>query len=364
MTMVSSPNVRQLPFHEKHIALGGKMGQFGDWEVPLYFAGILEEHEGVRSRAGLFDVSHMGKFVFKGPGTDTFLNSFLPRNILAMKEGQALYMPLLNQAGGFIDDIIVYKVTPAHFFMIVNAGNVSKDYAWIEKQVPAGISFKDETPNLGLIALQGPSSFSILEKILGTSDFSALKNYSFRLWEDGMIARTGYTGEAGFEIMANFEVLGKLWDSILKEGAVPAGFGARDTLRLEASMLLYGHDMDENATPLEAGIEWALDWSKPQFTGRAALESQKKNGITRKLAGFEMTGRGIPRQGHEIQKDGKVIGQVTSGSFSPTLKKNIGMGYVEIFSAEPGREIDVMVRGSAVKARIVPMPFYKRLKKN
>lgn len=362
MTMVSSPIVRKLPFHEKHVAAGGKMGNFGDWEVPLYFAGILEEHEAVRTRAGLFDVSHMGKFVFEGPGTDAFLNSFLPRNILKMAETQALYMPLLDEQGGFIDDIIVYKITPSKFFMIVNAGNVAKDFAWIQKKVPAGIKFTDDTDRKGLIALQGPQSAAILEKVLGTAEFTALKYYYFRLWEDGMIARTGYTGEAGFEIMANFNVLGKLWDKLIAAGVTPVGFGARDTLRLEASMLLYGHDMDETASPLEANIEWALDWAKDAFTGREALDKQKKQGVLRRIVGFEMVDRGIPRQGHEIHKDGKKIGVVTSGSFSPTLKKNIGMGYVLATSADAGCEIDIMVRDKAVKARVVPTPFYKRKK--
>lgn len=338
------------------------MGQFGDWQVPLYFAGILEEHEAVRTRAGLFDVSHMGKFTFEGPGTDAFLNRFLPRNIVNMREGQALYMPLLNEQGGFIDDIIVYKVNPSRFHMIVNAGNTAKDRAWIEKLVPAGIKFTDFTDVKGLIALQGPQSPALLEKVLGTSEFSALKYYSFKEWKNGMIARTGYTGEDGFEIMSDFETLAKLWDALLEAGAVPAGFGARDTLRLEASMPLYGHDMDENFTPLELGIEWAMDWTKQDFTGKGTLDKQKQQGAARKLVGFEMVERGIPRQGHEIRKDGKKTGEVTSGTFAPTLKKNIGMGYVETKYAQPGTDIEIMVRDKAVKAKVVPMPFYRRKK--
>ncbi len=366
MTMVSSPNTRQLPLHGKHVALGGKMGQFGDWEVPLYFAGILEEHEAVRTRAGLFDVSHMGKFEFEGLGVDIVLDQILSRSIIGMKEGQALYMPLLNEQGTFLDDIIVYKITSSRFFMIVNASNAAKDFAWLKKQVPAGVRFTDHTADKGLLALQGPKSAAILEKALGSNEFSDLKYYYFKLWEDGMIARTGYTGEDGFEIMANFSVLTKLWDKLLEAGnefgVMPVGFGARDTLRLEASMLLYGHDMDETVTPLEANIEWALDWTKSKFTGKQVLEKQKQQGVARRIVGFEMVERGIPRQGHEIHKAGKKIGIVTSGTFSPTLKKNIGMGYVEMSSTAPGSEIDVMVRDKAVKAKVVPMPFYKRKK--
>lgn len=364
--MASSLSVRKLPLHEKHEVRGGKFGNFGDWEVPLYFAGILEEHDAVRTRAGLFDISHMGKFIFEGPGTDVFLNRFLPRDIVKMVPGQALYMPLLNEQGGFIDDIIVYKVSASRSILIVNASNTAKDFSWIQKQVPAGIQFTDESDRQGLIACQGPLSAMLLEKVLGMNETSNLKYYHFLEWHGGMIARTGYTGEDGFEIMADFQTLGKLWDSLLDAGqnfgVMPIGFGARDTLRLEASMPLYGHDMDETRTPLEAGLEWTLDWSKPSFTGRAALEKQKQQGIQKKLAGFEMLERGIPRQGYEIQKNGKNIGQVTSGSFAPTLKKNIGMGYVAVLLAQPGAEIDIVVRDKAVKAKIVPMPFYKRKK--
>lgn len=366
MTMSSSLNIRKLPLHERHAALGGKFGNFGDWEVPLYFAGILEEHEAVRTRAGLFDISHMGKFYFEGPGTDAFLNSFLPRNILKMVSGQALYMPLLNEQGGFVDDIIVYKITESRFIVIVNAGNTDKDDAWMRARTPENVKFTNASADKGLIAIQGPLSAEMLAKVLGTDEFSALGYYRFKEWKNGMIARTGYTGEDGFEIMADFETLGKLWDGLLAagkdKGVMPIGFGARDTLRLEAGMPLYGHDMDDSFSPLELGFEWSVDWTKETFTASDILKKQKQQGVSRKLVGFEMIDRGIPRQGYELQKNGKKTGEVTSGTFSPTFKKNIGMGYVETVNAQPGTEIDVLVRDKAVKAKIVKLPFYKRTK--
>lgn len=364
--MVSSLNIRQLPLHQKHQSLGGKFGNFGDWEVPLYFAGILEEHEAVRTKAGLFDISHMGKFYFEGPGTDAFLDSFLPRNILKMQAGQALYMPLLNEQGGFVDDIIVYKVSEARFIIVVNASNTDKDEAWIRQRTPSNIKFVNASSEKGLIAIQGPLSAELLAKVLGTNEFSQLGYYRFKEWKTGMIARTGYTGEDGFEIMADFETLGKLWDDLLSagkdKGVMPIGFGARDTLRLEAGMPLYGHDMDDNFSPVEAGLDWAIDWSKGKFTAREILLKQKQEGARRKLVGFEMIERGIPRQGYALQKNGKPTGEVTSGTFSPTFKKNIGMGYVETANSAPGTEIDVVVRDKAVKAKVVKLPFYKRKK--
>ena len=364
MTMSSSLNIRKLPLHDRHAALGGKFGNFGDWEVPLYFAGILEEHDAVRSRAGLFDISHMGKFYFEGAGTAAFLNSFLPRNIQTMESGKALYMPLLNDQGGFVDDIIVYKVNDARFIIIVNASNTDKDDAWIRSRTPQGVEFTNASAEKGLIAIQGPLSVKLLEKVLGTSEFSSLGYYRFKEWKDGMIARTGYTGEDGFEIMAGFDILGKLWDGLLAagkdQGVMPIGFGARDTLRLEAGMPLYGHDMDDKISPIEAGLDWAIDWTKEKFTARDILLKQKQQGAAKKLVGFEMVERGIPRQDYNIQKNGKNTGVVTSGTFSPTLKKNIGMGYVEIENSKPGTEIEIVVRDKAIKANVVKLPFYKR----
>ncbi len=360
-----SGNIQQLPLHSKHVEKGAKFGAFGVWEVPLYYTGILEEHEAVRARSGLFDISHMGEFWVSGLGAPDFLEGLLPRRVAGMKVGQALYMPLLHERGGIIDDIIVYRFAECGFLLIVNAGNIEKDYRWIESHVPQGVEFEDRSDSKGLLALQGPRSAEILQRAYGAG-FSALPYYHFKEWSSGMIARTGYTGEDGFEIMVDQKDLPCVWEALVSAGKdgglLPVGFGSRDTLRLEAGMPLYGHDLKDDTTPLEAGLGWAVDLSKPSFIGRDALAKQKENGVKRKLVGFEMIERGIPRQDYEIQKKGRAIGKVTSGSFSPTLKKNIGMGYVAVDVAALGNEIEIIVRDHSLKAKIVKLPFYKRQK--
>ena len=354
-------SIRHLPLHEKHVAGKAKLGAFGDWEVPLYYSSILEEHKAVRTHAGLFDISHMGKFRFSGSTAAAALNAFLPRHIETMEAGRALYMPLLNKEGGMIDDIIVYRIAEDDFFMIVNAANIQKDYDWIKNCLSQEVNFQNLSDSLGLLALQGPKAAAVLQAVLGTDEFAVLKNYRFKTWKQGMIARTGYTGEDGYEIMGNTEDLKALWDELLKQGVVPVGFGARDTLRLEAGMPLYGHDMNDSINPVEAALDWAVDWKKDSFTGRDVLVA-KKDSCEKKRIGFEMMDRGIPREQYEIQKAGQKIGYVTSGTFSPTLKKNIGMGYVPPSETAEGNEIEIQVRERALKAKIVKLPFYKRKK--
>lgn len=364
MSTMTSAETRRLPLHEQHVQYNAKLGHFGDWEVPLYYTTILEEHEAVRARAGLFDISHMGKFYFEGPGVVSYLEQILPRSINTMKHGQALYMPLLNEKGGFVDDIIVYRIADTRFFIIVNAGNVAKDHAWMKSRKPNNVTFNDLSPNQGLIAIQGPASPKVLDKAFPGNGFADLKYYGFKEWQGGMVARTGYTGEDGYEIMADMKKLPEIWTKLLiagkEEGVVPVGFGARDTLRLEAGMLLYGHDMNDDISPLEAGVPWAIDFNKNSFTGREPLNAQQKAGVKKKMVGFEMIDRGIPRQDYEILKDGKPVGKVTSGSFSPTLKKNIGLGYVPVELALPDTGIEIQIRDKALKAKVVKLPFYKR----
>lgn len=366
MTLMTSASVKQLPLHQKHVQLQAKLGQFGDWEVPLYYTSILEEHDAVRTRAGLFDISHMGNFYFEGAETASYLNSVLARNIEGMRFSQALYMPLLNEKGGFVDDIIVYRIDAQRFYIIVNAGNVEKDFQWFTARTPKSVTFKDLSPQMGLLALQGPLAPQILDRAFPGNNFSALAYYHFQLWRDGMVARTGYTGEDGFEIMVSQKDLPEIWDKIMsagkENGIAPVGFGARDTLRLEAGMPLYGHDMNDDVTPMEAGLGWAVDTTKTAFPGAAILARQKAEGTQKKLVGIEMIDRGIPRQDHEIAKDGKIVGKVTSGSYSPTLKKNIAMGYVPIQLAIPETGIDIMIRDKALKAKVIKLPFYKRKK--
>ncbi len=327
----------------------------------------------------------MGKFYFSGPGTLNFLDGLLPRAVGKMTVGQALYMPLLNDEGGFVDDIIHYRLPDKgaeheRFYMIVNASNIEKDFNWIKDRTPEKTLFINQSDEKGLIALQGPASPQILNKAIN-EDFSTLAYYHFSEWDglapkgqspshkihtEGMITRTGYTGEDGFEIMVDQKTLPTLWTAIFDAGQAyglrPAGFGARDTLRLEAGMPLYGHDMNDETTPLEAGLSWAVDLNKENFVGRAPLEKQKQEGPKRRLVGFEMIDRGIPRQDYEIRKANRSIGKVTSGTFSPTFKKNIGMGYVSTEESQPGNEVEIVIRDKGLKAQVVKLPFYKRKK--
>lgn len=360
--MTFSRDVRRLPLHDYHARKGAKFGTFGEWEVPLSYTTIVSEHEAVRTRAGVFDISHMGEIRVRGGEAEAFLERLLPRNIRSVQEGQAIYSPLLNKRGGIVDDVIVYRYGKSDFLFIVNAGNVEKDQRWIRSLAPPGVEVVDISEEWGLLAVQGPESAVVIERLFGR-EYAQIKPYHFTFLRDGMLARTGYTGEDGFEILWPREDLPALWQDLVERnerGAVPAGFGARDTLRLEAGMLLYGHDIDETTTPLEAGLSWCLAFEKTDFMGRSALIKQKEEGIKRCRVGLEMIERGIPRQGYEVSKRGRTIGHITSGSFSPTLKKNIGMAYVVSEEAEVGTEVEVMVRGNPLSARLVELPFYKR----
>ena len=355
--------IRRLPLHERHASQGAKFGCFGEWEVPLYYRSILEEHHAVRGRAGLFDISHMGEFFVRGHSAENFLEELLPRRIAELSPGQARYQPLLSHEGGILDDLLVYRWGPQEFLLIVNAGTIEKDFNWIRSQTPSHLTLEDRSESLGLLALQGPQSPLVVDEVFGAA-YTKLAYYHFQPFQSGMVARTGYTGEDGFEILLDLKELGIFWDRILevgqRRGIAPVGFGARDTLRLEAGMLLYGHDMSEEINPFEAGLDWAVCLDKENFIGKETLMRRQKEGIRRHLIGFEMTGRGIPRQGCEIRKGGRVLGEVTSGSFSPTLQKNIGLGYVAIEESRLGNEIEVMIRDKTVPARIVRLPFYKR----
>lgn len=363
MTMTLETDSKKLPLHEEHLQKGARMGDFGGWLVPLFYSSIMEEHATVRNKAGIFDISHMGEFLVEGPGALDYLEKNLPRRIAPVKLGQAIYMPLVNDQGGMVDDIIVYRMAEQKFLMIVNAGNIKKDFEWFKARVLPGVTLTDLSDEMGLLALQGPLSQVILPECFGAF-YKDLRRFHYKDFEGGIITRTGYTGEDGYEIMIPKTKLRQIWDVIFrvgtKHGLLPVGFGARDTLRLEAAMPLYGHELSDEITPLEADLEWAIDLTKDVFPGSAILKEQKKKGILKKRVGLEMTGRGIPRQGFELQKDGRTVGTITSGSFIPTTGKNIGMAYVVVAEAKVGNGIDVMVRGNPVEAVVVPLPFYKR----
>ena len=363
MTTMLDTEPRKLPLHEEHLLKGARMGDFGGWLVPLFYTSIMEEHASVRNKAGLFDISHMGEFLVEGPGALNFLEENLPRCISKVRFFQAIYMPLVNDQGGMVDDIIVYRMAENRFLIIVNASNIAKDFAWFKERATQGVSVTDLSEEMGLLALQGPMSQQILLEAFGAF-YKDLKRFHYQDFEEGVIARTGYTGEDGYEIMVPKSRLKAVWDVLFrvgeKRGMIPVGFGARDTLRLEAAMPLYGHELTDETTPLEADLEWAIDLTKDHFPGHEILKKQKKEGVPKKRIGFEMIERGVPRHGFEIQKNGVPIGSVTSGSFIPTTGKNIGMAYVVSKESDIGNSLDIMVRGKPVKAAIVSLPFYSR----
>jgi len=357
------------PLFEAHKGLGAHFIEFAGWEMPVQYTSIIEEHNAVRNSAGLFDVSHLGKIDVSGSDAMDFIQRLITNDASQLAKKQALYTLMCYESGTIIDDLLVYRLGDDHFMLVANALNTKKDFEWMEsrKKSEENVQLMNITDELATITLQGPSSDKVLQK-LTDYDLSGLKKF----WVDEMklgginviISRTGYTGEDGFEIYSRADEIECIWNMILQvgksEGVVPVGLGARDTLRLEASFVLYGNDIDESTTPLEAPLSWAVKFSKDYFIGKEKLLEQKERGVKKKLVGFEMIDRGIPRHGYRIFVNNNEIGHVTSGTFSPTLKKNIGMGYVAIEYKEIGKEIKIQIRDSFYSARIVKTPFYKR----
>jgi glycine cleavage system T protein (aminomethyltransferase) len=367
----AAPLLRKTPLHAVHRESGAKMVPFGGWEMPVEYSGLISEHMAVRNAAGLFDVSHMGEFEISGPGAAGFLQRVTSNDVGKLLDGQAQYSALPMPSGAPVDDVIVSRRAADRFLLVVNAGNIDKDFRWLQGQDPRECELRNRSDEFALLALQGPKAQLILQALTGL-DLATIRYYHFAEGEvDGSVAtvsRTGYTGEDGFEILVGAERAESLWRRLIEAGAphglVPAGLGARDTLRLEARMCLYGNDMDETTTLVEAGLGWivSLDEAKGSFPGRSVLEAQKKNGAPRRLVGFEMVGRGIARHGFPISVKGGVVGVVTSGTFAPFLQKNIGLGYVPAEVAAVGGELDIDIRGRLVPARVVPTPFYKRVR--
>ncbi|WP_298975598.1 glycine cleavage system aminomethyltransferase GcvT [uncultured Thermosynechococcus sp.] len=352
--------LRRTPLYPLH--QGARFTPFGEWEMPLHYSSILQEHQAVRQRVGMFDISHMGKFLLRDPRAIAALQERVPTDLSRLQPGQAKYTVLLNEGGGIVDDVIFY-IGDGEVRCIGNAATTAKDWAWFQKYLPAGIDFIDESTTQVLIALQGPAATATLTPLCDRS-LGEIKAYRHAqvnlLGQPAWIARTGYTGEDGWEILATPELGQQLWQTLLAAGVTPCGLGARDTLRLEAAMLLYGQDMDEQTTPLEAGLDWLIDWQKPDFVGRAALLVQKEQGIERQLVGLELVGKGIARHGYPIYAGTQAVGEVTSGTLSPTLGKAIALGYVFPEFAHTGRELEVQVRDRRVPAVVVPRPFYRR----
>jgi len=367
--MPAAVSLRATPLNSVHRALGAKMVDFGGWDMPVQYSGIIEEHNAVRTSVGVFDVSHMGEIEIRGPEA-AHLTDFVTTNaVRKLKTGQAHYSGLLYDHGGFVDDILVHKVADDHFFLCLNASNQEKDFEHIRSQnrFNAVVDFAGD--RFTQLAIQGPQARATVQKLTPV-DLSAIKYYWFTDGEvcglSARIAHTGYTGEDGFELYVAPAEAERLWNEVMRAGAEfgirPCGLGARNTLRLEAKMALYGHEIDASISPLEADLAWIVKLDKGDFVGRQALLKQKESGLTRKLVGFEMCGRGIGRDGYEVLLDGAPAGWVTSGSPGPTVGKNIGLCYLPIAQAQPGQAIQIMIRNQPVDAVTVETPFYKRAK--
>jgi len=369
MTQPGSATLKKTPLHARHRALGARMVEFGGWDMPVEYSGIVDEHLAVRTRAGLFDVSHMGEIEIAGSDALAAIQRITSNDASRLAVGQAQYSALTTPQGTFVDDVLTYRLADQHYMLVINASNIVKDVRWVTEHLQdAGDAAAVNTSSrYALMAIQGPAARDVLQTLTGV-DLAAMKYYWFATGEvagvKATISRTGYTGEDGFEVFVAPGSAERVWDAILhagqRAGVVPAGLGARDTLRLEASMRLYGNDMDESTSVLEADLGWIVGWKKTEFIGSDVLRRQKADGVPCKLVGFEMLDRAIGRHGYDVYVDGAKAGRVTSGTQTPFLKKAIGMAYLPSDRVQPGTEFEVDVRGRRARAVVVPMPFYKR----
>jgi aminomethyltransferase len=358
-------DVKQIPLNDLHTKLGGKMVPFAGYNMPVRYSSDIEEHMTVRNGVGVFDVSHMGEFLLKGPNALDLIQRVTSNDASKLVDGQAQYSCLPNETGGIVDDLIVYKVNDNYYMLVVNASNIDKDWNWISKFNTKGADMMNISDDLCLFAVQGPKGAATLQKLTKV-DLSAIKYYHFAMGEMAgvngvVISNTGYTGAGGFEIYVNKADAEKMWNAIFEAGKEfdikPIGLGARDTLRLEMGFCLYGNDIDDTTSPLEGGLGWITKFTK-DFTNLAAIKNQKEEGVKRKLVGFKMIDRGIPRHDYLIKDaTGNVVGKVTSGTQSPMLGIGIGLGYVSTELSNPGSEIFIDVRGKALKAQVSKTPF-------
>jgi len=363
--------LKQTPLYPLYERYGAKTIDFGGWELPVYFSGIQKEHEAVREKAGLFDVSHMGEVVVSGPDALRFLQYLTTNDVSRLRAGQAQYSLMCYPDGGVVDDLLVYRLADDRFMLVVNAANIDKDLDWLHKHAEGDVTIDDISDETALLALQGPLAETILQRLTPV-DLSQLPGFHFvenaQVGETkALISRTGYTGEDGFELYAAASEAIALWERLLEagreDGLVPAGLGARDTLRFEARLPLYGQELSPHISPLEAGLGFFVKLAdKGDFIGREALERQKQHGVPRKLVGLEMIDRGIPRSHYPVYADGERIGEVTTGTQSPTFKTNIGLALIRSEYAAIGSEVEVEIRGKRLRARVVKTPFYTRRK--
>jgi len=371
--MESTQEARKTPLFEIHKGLGGRMVPFAGFVMPLQYSGVMDEHRTVRASVGLFDVSHMGQVELSGPGAVAAAHRLVTNNVEALEDGRALYTPICYPEGGIVDDCLVYRLGPEHVLFVVNAANIEKDHRWIAEQTGDRCRVENRSDEYVLLALQGRRAVDVLAP-LARDEVATLPGFAFTETEVGgvrcMVSRTGYTGEDGFEISCAPEHGPALWRALMDEGAAhgikPCGLGARDTLRLEARLPLYGNDIDRTTTPLEAGLKWTVKFKAGDFIGREALLRQRKEGIRRRLVCLVMRSRGIARHGHTIHLPGpdgtagEAVGTVTSGTMSPTLGEAIALGYVPVEHAGAGTRLVVDVRGRAVQAEVIKGPFYRR----
>ncbi|HAE91066.1 glycine cleavage system aminomethyltransferase GcvT [Tissierella praeacuta] len=358
---------KKTPLYDEHVGLGGKVVDYAGWYLPVQYEGLIAEHEAVRNAVGLFDVSHMGEITVKGKDALAFVDYLMTNDISKVVDNQIVYTFMCAPDGGVVDDLLVYRLAHDDYYLVVNASNTAKDYKWIlEQKGNFDVEITNISDTVGEVAIQGPLAQKVLQKLtktdLNTITFFTLNRKVDINGVECMVSRTGYTGEDGFEVYTTNEGIVKVWKDILEagkeEGIKPCGLGCRDTLRFEASLPLYGHEISAEINPLEGGFKYFVKLDKASdFIGKEALNKQWKEGLKRKLAGFEMIDRGIPREGYEIQKDGKVIGHVTTGYMSPTLKKNIGNALISPEYTELGTEIDIMIRNKPAKAKIISKKF-------
>ena len=363
--------LKRTPLHDAHVSIGARMVDFAGWEMPVQYTGPIPEHLAVRTAAGLFDVSHMGEFEITGSGALALIQRLTTNDVSKLEDNQAQYSTLTNEQGGVIDDLLVYRISSEYFLLVVNAGTTDKDFAWITGNADTDrVEIHNTSAAYALLALQGPRAERILQGLTDHMLDRIPYYWSQKVKVDNIecrVSRTGYTGEDGFEIFCDPDRARHIWNRLLVTGhdlgILPCGLAARNTTRLEAAFRLYGHDMDDSTTPLEAGLGWVVKLPKSDFIGRAALERQKREGLKRKLVGFEVLDRAPARDGYPIVIGGHEVGRVTSGSPAPFLNKNIGLAYLPIEHCAVGTDISITIRGREVPARVVETPFYRRARK-
>ncbi|MBM7701556.1 glycine cleavage system aminomethyltransferase GcvT [Metabacillus iocasae] len=362
--------LKQTPLYDTYKEYGAKIIDFGGWALPVQFSSIKLEHEAVRTKAGLFDVSHMGEIEVKGSDSLGFLQKVMTNDVSVLKDNKAQYTAMCYEDGGTVDDLLIYRKGENDFLLVVNAANIEKDFDWLAQHRFGDVTLNNVSDETAQLALQGPIAEKVLQN-LTSENLSDIKFFSFKddvelAGTKALVSRTGYTGEDGFEIYCDAKDAAMLWDKIVEvgkgEGVLPCGLGARDTLRFEANLALYGQELSKDITPIEAGIGFAVKVNKENFIGKETLKQQKEQGPSRKLVGIEMIDKGIPRHGYEVYGGEEQIGFVTTGTQSPTLKKNIGLALLNVNHANVGTEIEVQIRQKRLKAKVVSTPFYKRPK--